>query len=73
MEKYDNWFYSEYSKAMYYLKINQDITCIPFWGKKTQNKPHKKRGVHREEKACASVVFITLLQTSMYHFKDCKC
>lgn len=73
MEKYDNWFYSEYSKAVYYLKVNQDITHISLGGKKNQNKPQEKRGVHSKEKACTSVVFITLLQMSMHHFKDCKC
>lgn len=34
MEKYDNWLYSKYSKALHYLKTNQDTIHISL-GKKT--------------------------------------
>lgn len=57
MEKHDNWFYSEYSKAVYYLKINQDRTHISL-GKKNPTTNPKENMVFTVNKKSALKWFL---------------
>lgn len=49
MENYNSWLYSEYSKAVHYLQINQDITHISLGGKNPKTN-HKKNMVFTVKK-----------------------
>lgn len=53
MEKYDKWLYSKYSKAVYHLKINQDITRISLGEKKNPKTNHKENMVFTVNKKVA--------------------